>query len=150
VLGYLRARGAAEAEDLLEEVFLQLVRDLARFEGNERDFRAWVFTIAHNRLVDERRRRGRRPIEPAAEEVIESAGPRGDAEAEALDRIATDDVRRIIACLSPDQQSVLLLRIIGDLTIEEVARVLGKRQGAVKALQRRGLAALRRELGGRA
>jgi len=55
-------------------------------------------------------------------------------------------VRRLVGRLSPDQQSVLLLRIVGDLTVEEVARVVGKRRGAVKALQRRGLVALEREL----
>ena len=52
----------------------------------------------------------------------------------------------MIARLSPDQQSVVLLRVIADLTVEQVARVIGKRPGAVKALQRRGLAALEREI----
>jgi RNA polymerase sigma-70 factor (ECF subfamily) len=55
-------------------------------------------------------------------------------------------VRHVLGRLAGDQQAVLLLRILGDLTVEEVARVLGKRVGAVKALQRRGLAAAQREL----
>jgi RNA polymerase sigma-70 factor (ECF subfamily) len=55
-------------------------------------------------------------------------------------------VRHVLGRLAGDQQAVLLLRILGDLTVEEVARVLGKRIGAVKALQRRGLAAARKEL----
>jgi RNA polymerase sigma factor (sigma-70 family) len=62
VLGYLRTRGAADAEDLMGEVFLQVVRDLNTFEGGERDFRAWVFTITHHRLLDDVRRRARRPL----------------------------------------------------------------------------------------
>src|SRR3712207_8016605 len=57
VIGYLRVHGAAEPEDLAGEVFLQVVRDLPRFSGDQRDFRAWVFTIVHRRLLDERRRR---------------------------------------------------------------------------------------------
>jgi RNA polymerase sigma factor (sigma-70 family) len=146
VLGYLRAQGAAEPEDLLGEVFLQVVRDLERFAGDEARFRAWVFTIAHHRLVDDRRRRGRRPVEPVADDELVRAAASGDAEREALERMRADDVRAALEGLSPDQRSVLVLRILGGLTVEEVARVLGKRPGAVKALQRRGLAAVRRTI----
>lgn len=141
VLGYLRARRAHEPDDLTGEVFLQVVRDLRRFAGNEREFRAWVFVIAHNRLVDEGRRRTRRPVD------LEPDGPSGtseadDVETQVLQTTATDDVRRIIGRLAPDQRDVLLLRVLGDLTVEEVARIVGKSPGAVKALQRRGLAAI--------
>ncbi len=146
VLGYLRARRAADPEDLLGEVFLQVVRDLPRFDGDEGAFRAWVFTIAHHRLIDAGRRARRRPlIEPGAE-VGEHHGGVGDSEEEALTSIAEQELTAMLARLSPDQQSVLLLRILGDLTVEQVASVIGKRPNAVKALQRRGLAALQREL----
>lgn len=145
MIGYLRARGAPEPNDLASEVFLQLVRDLPRFEGDERDFRAWVFTIAHRRLLDDHRYRSRRPVEPAPDELFASE-PGGDAEEEALQELSAERVRGILGRLSPDQQSVLLLRILGDLTVEEVARVLEKPPGAVKALQRRGLMAVRQEL----
>lgn len=145
VLGYLRGRGADDPEDLTGEVFLQVVRDLPRFAGDERGFRAWVFVIAHHRLVDEGRRRGRRPVEPRAE-VNEDERRSGDVEVEALEGVAADRVRRIIEQLAPDQREVLLLRILGALTVTEVAEVLGKSQGAVKALQRRGLEAVKREL----
>ena len=60
IRGYLRFRGAEEPDDLLGEVLLQLVRDLDAFDGDERAFRAWVFTIAHHRLLDDRRRQVRR------------------------------------------------------------------------------------------
>jgi RNA polymerase sigma factor (sigma-70 family) len=146
VLGYLRARGAADPEDLAAEVFLQVVRGLPAFHGDERDFRAWVLTIAHRRLVDDLRRRRRRPVDVASDETIAARGPIGDVEQEALDRLGVERVRWLIGLLSDDQQSVLLLRIVGDFTTGEVARVLGKRAGAVKALQRRALARIRREL----
>jgi RNA polymerase sigma factor (sigma-70 family) len=146
VFGYLRARGASEPGDLLGEVFLQVVRDLHRFRGGEREFRAWVFRIAHNRLVDDVRRRRRRPNEEPIEDFAAEGARVADGEEEALAALADQHVRRIFSHLSPDQQSVLLLRILGDLTVEQVARVLGKRPGAVKALQRRGLATLAREL----
>jgi RNA polymerase sigma-70 factor (ECF subfamily) len=121
------------------------VRDLPRFTGGERELRAWVFTIAHHRLLDDARSRRRRPVEPAGAAVgSDVAGPAADEQA--LEAVASQRVRQVLGRLAGDQQAVLLLRILGDLTVEEVARVLGKRVGAVKALQRRGLAAARREL----
>ena len=63
VLGYLRGSGAPEPEDILGEVFLEVARDVAKFEGDQRRFKAWVFTIAHHRLIDARRRVGRRPVQ---------------------------------------------------------------------------------------
>jgi RNA polymerase sigma factor (sigma-70 family) len=145
VLGYLRANGAPDPEDVLSEVFLQVARDIARFDGDERGFRSWVFTIAHHRLIDARRHSARRPIELAAEPP-EPDEPADDAADEALARIGLDEVRGILETLSPEQRAVLLLRVIGDLSIDDVAKAVGKRPGAVKALQRRGLAAVRRAL----
>lgn len=145
MLGYLRARGAREPEDLTGEVFLQIVRDLSRFEGGERDFRAWVFVIAHHRLIDDRRQRARRPVEPA-DELPQAKLRSPDAESEALDSVVADRVQQVIGRLSPEQRDVLLLRVMGDLAVTEVAKAIGKSQGAVKALQRRGLAAIERAL----
>ena len=147
VLGYLRARGAADPEDLLGEIFVQVVRDLPRFDGGEDAFRAWVFTIAHHRFLDAARRTRRRPRVDYGAVIDEHSGDVGDSEAEALASLAEGEVAAMIRELSPDQQSVLLLRILGDLTVEQVARAIGKRPGAVKALQRRGLAALRQRIG---
>lgn len=146
LLGYLRANGAIEPEDTLSEILLQVARDLSRFEGDERSFRAWVFTIAHHRLIDSHRRNARRPVEPVAE--VPEPEPRGgnDAAEQALGRIGEDEVRHVLAALSPDQRAVLLLRVLGGLTVPEIARALNKRPGAIKALQRRGLEAVRRQL----
>jgi RNA polymerase sigma factor (sigma-70 family) len=149
LVGYLRANGAPEPEDTLSEVFLQVARDLPRFEGDERGFRSWVFTVAHHRLIDARRASARRPIEPVPEppEPQEpDATLAGDAAEEALARIGLEEVHRALGAVSEDQRAVLLLRVLGELTVAEVAEALGKRPGAVKALQRRGLAAVRREL----
>lgn len=140
IVGYLRARGAADPEDMAGEVFLQVVRGLPNFSGGQREFRAWTFTIAHRRLVDDLRRRRRRPVEVAPAERLErEAGPGGDVRQDVEERMAYASVRAAIDDLAPDQRAVMALRIIGDLTIEEIAGVLGKRPGAVKALQRRGL-----------
>jgi RNA polymerase sigma factor (sigma-70 family) len=145
VLGYLRANGAPDPENVLGEVFLQVARDIPRFEGEEPGFRSWVFTIAHHRLIDARRHAARRPVE-LSPEPPEPPGRADDAADEALAKIGTQEVQRVLGLLSDDQRAVLLLRVIGDLSIDDVAKALGKRPGAVKALQRRGLAAVKREL----
>jgi RNA polymerase sigma factor (sigma-70 family) len=144
VLGYLRARGAGEPEDVTGEVFLQVVRYLPGFDGDERDFRAWVFVITHHRLLDERRRAQRRPVEPGGDLHVD--GTAAGAEEEALRTISSDRVRELIGRLPREQRDVLLLRVLGGLTVAEVATAMGKSRGAVKALQRRGLQALEREL----
>jgi RNA polymerase sigma factor (sigma-70 family) len=146
VLGYLHGSRAPEPEDTCGEVFLEVARDVAKFEGNEPRFRAWVFTIAHQRLIDARRRQNRRPVELVAEPPEPVTEPIRDVADEAMDRIGTEEVQRVLAALSPDQRAVLLLRILGDLSVKDTAAALGKREGAVKQLQRRGLAAVKREL----
>jgi RNA polymerase sigma-70 factor (ECF subfamily) len=142
VTGYLRMHGAAEPDDLASETFLGVFTGLAAFQGDEDGFRAWVFTIAHRRLVDDWRRRSRRP--QLADDPGDLAElPGGDVEDDALVGAGTETVYRLCAALPDDQRSVLLLRILADLTVEQVARAMGRSVGAVKALQRRGLRALR-------
>lgn len=143
VAGYLRVQGAAEPDDLTSEVFERAFSAIGGFSGDEARFRSWTFTIAHHRLIDDRRRAARRPIRADAE-LPEIAA--GDAEDEAMRRVTTERVRRMCEGLVPDQRDVLLLRMLAALTVEEIATALDKTPGAVKALQRRGLAALRRQL----
>ncbi|MGH2540916.1 MAG: RNA polymerase sigma factor [Actinomycetota bacterium] len=148
--GYLAARGAPDPDDVVGETFLQMVRDLPTFEGGERELRAWVFTIVHHRLLDARRREARRPLQPASDEALVRAGVRagevGDVEDEAMAGLTVARLRQLVGRLSADQQDVLLLRLFGDLAIADVAAIVGKRPGAVKALLRRGLASLRKEI----
>ncbi len=142
VTGYLRLHGAAEPDDLASETFLNVFTGLAGFSGDEDDLRSWVFTIAHRRLIDDWRRRSRRPQvtnEPA--DLATLLG--GDVEDDVLVRAGTEDVHRMCSELPDDQRSVLLLRILADLTIEQIASVMGRSVGATKALQRRGLRTLR-------
>jgi RNA polymerase sigma factor (sigma-70 family) len=147
VLGYLRAHGAREPEDRLGDVFLQLARNISTFVGDETAFRSWVFMIAHHRVVDERRRLFRRREQPTDDNLESITDPVPSAEEEAGGNISTNEVGELLAALAPAQRDVLTLRIIGGLTIPEIAVILKKRPGAVKALQRRGLDALRRKLG---
>jgi RNA polymerase sigma-70 factor (ECF subfamily) len=148
LLGYLRAQRAREPDDVLGEVFLQAVRDVDSFRGGETDFRAWLFTIARHRLLDEARRVRRRPVELVPPEDVAEHGAHGDAEHDALRQLEESEVTRLLGLLPLAQREVLVLRVVGDLTVEQVAVVVGRRPTAVKALQRRALARLRRELAG--
>jgi RNA polymerase sigma-70 factor (ECF subfamily) len=145
VTGYLRLHGAVEPDDLASETFIGVFTGLAGFSGDEAGLRAWVFTIAHRRLLDDWRRRSRRPqLASEVDQPADRVG--GDVEDDVLGRIGTDEVMRLCGGLPADQRSVLLLRILADLTVEQVAGVMGKSVASVKALQRRGLRALRAEL----
>lgn len=144
VAGYLRGQGADDPEGLANDVFLRVFTNVDAFDGDEERFRSWVFTIAHNGLVDDRRRSRRRPV-IADRTVADGVAPRA-TESEALARLGNERVHALLGELSPDQREVLLLRIVADLTVEQVAEALGKAPGAVKQLQRRGLASLRRLL----
>ena len=145
VTGYLRLHGAAEPDDLASETFIGVFTGLSGFSGDEAALRGWVFTIAHRRLVDDWRRRSRRPqLADDPGDLAEFCG--GDVEDDALSGLGTETVHRMCAGLPDDQRSVLLLRILADLTIEQVAQAMGRSVGATKALQRRGLRALRSRL----
>ena len=146
VIGYLRGQSAPDPEDLAGDVFLEVVRDVHRFEGDHDQFRSWVFSIAHFRLLDARRREGRRPVRPASPDALSDRGGVGNSEDEALAALGVQRVERLLKVLSPDQRDVLLLRIVGDLSVEQVGVALGKRPGAVRVLQHRGLVRLRRRM----
>jgi RNA polymerase sigma factor (sigma-70 family) len=143
VASYLRWHRASDPDGLTNDVFAQVHRNLPRFEGDEQGFRSWVFTIAHHRMIDDRRRANR---QPQLQDELEEHMGQGDVEDDAFAVLAHDRVRDMLTVLSPDQRDVVLLRIIADLSVEEVARMLDKREGAIKALQHRALASLRRHL----
>jgi RNA polymerase sigma factor (sigma-70 family) len=142
VTGYLRSRGAREPEDLTSEVFLSVARAIHDFSGDSDSFRSWIFVIAHRRLIDERRYHGRRPqlAELPEDDVIDMGG---NVETEAIEELVTGELRERFLGLTNGQRDVLALRIIAGLTLDQTAQVMGKRTGAIKALQRRAVESLR-------
>ena len=146
VLGYVRVRGASDAEEVLGDVFLHVARGIGAFEGDGSSFRSWVFVIATSRLLDERRRQRRKPTEPLEAVTEERLSGSLDVQAEVEQAAAAAEVAALLAVLTPDQREVISLRVFGELTSQEVADIVGKPVGAVKALYRRGLGGLRRAL----
>lgn len=145
ITGYLRAQGAPDPEDVTAEVFVQAVRGIDRFSGDGTAFKSWIFCIAHNKLIDDIRKRRRQPVDlspDAGRNVVHPV----NVEDQVMRNLADRQVRQMFSQLTADQCNVLYLRMIGGLTLEEVAKVLGKPSSAIKALQRRGLAAIKREL----
>lgn len=138
VLGYLRGQGVADPEDVLGEVFLNVAKSLPRFEGDEDHLRRWVFTLAHHRIIDDRRRRARRP-EVLDGEVPEQAAPPGPEPAD-------PELMAALEALTSDQREVVLLRFIADLSIEEVARLTNRTPVAVRSLQHRAFTHLARTM----
>jgi RNA polymerase sigma factor (sigma-70 family) len=145
VAAFARARGSREPDDLASDVFLALFEHLPGFVGNESQLRSFLFSIAYRRLVDEHRRRGRRgETDQWSEELDERQSP--SAEDEAIEQLGGESTLSLLDELPTDQRNVMMLRIFGDLTIEQIAEIVGKREGAVKALQRRALESLRKKV----
>lgn len=144
---YVRRQGASDADDVIGETWLHVARGIHGFEGSEAAFRSWVFMIGHHRIIDERRRRRRKPQEPAEADLLDDLSPPvPSAEEVAMDRIDDDSIQAVLDLLSPDQREVILLRFVGGFGITEIASIVGKRPGAVQALQRRAFARLRKIL----
>lgn len=143
LVGYLTGQRSPNAEDVASETLLQVVRDLHRFSGDEPAFRSWVFTIAHHRLIDDRRRTQARPADATDAGVIEREAPSTTFEDQAVANLGPAELEHLLTACTPDQRDVLLLRYVADLTLHEAAEVLGKDYNATKALHRRGLTALR-------
>jgi RNA polymerase sigma-70 factor (ECF subfamily) len=143
---YLAAQAPGVGEDLASETWLGAARRLTSFRGDEQAFRAWLFTIAHHRLVEHRRQAKRRAsvsLDPVGMAEYPAAD---DPAGEVVDaEVAVAAARRISELLSPAQAEVVLLRVLAGLDVNQVAIVLNKRPGAVRVLQHKGL----RNLAGR-
>jgi RNA polymerase sigma-70 factor (ECF subfamily) len=136
-----RVGSEAVAEDLCSEVFTRLVEHIDGFSYRGRPLIAWLYTIARN-LVNEHHRLGSRAERVPLDAVMEADVPDPEgAVGLALDR---ERLARALEELTDDQRQVIILRFLEGLDNVTVAQILGKSYGAVKALQHRGLASLRR------
>ncbi len=145
VLGYLRAKGVADPEAAASDVFLAVFPRLPELTGGAAGLRTFVFSIAHARMVDDVRSRRRRPM-PVEYRPESDLRVSDSAEHEALGRLANDGVVELLARLPTVQREVVVLRVVADLSVGEVAQIVHRSPGAVKQLQRRALLTLRQIL----
>lgn len=143
---YLEVREPRAADDLEGEVWLAVAQGLARFSGGEESFRAWVFSIARRRLADFRRTAARRATAPVPAEELDRPDRHGPEAIVLEDLSAAAAAAFVVATLPHDQAEVVLLRVLGGLSVEQVAEMLGKRAGTVRVLQHRALRRLHAEL----
>ena len=138
-----RVRDESVTEDLTAQVFLKALEGLPPYEPSGKPFVAWLYSIAYARIVDHWRKHERR-VEVPLEETFPARDLRPEEflEAEADWAIAID----LLAQLTDDQQDVIILRFIGEMSLAQVAETLGKTVGATKAIQYRALASLARLL----
>jgi len=142
VTRFAHSRSAEDPEGLTNDVFLAAFRHLEEFDGDDDDLRGWVFTIARNKLIDDARRRSRRPRTVDAG-VADADHITASAES---DVVGTDWVHDQLEILTDEQREVVLLRVVGGLTVPEIADVVKRSIGSVKALQRRALRQLEKNL----
>lgn len=142
LLRYLGLGGDA-ADEVAAETWLTVVRGLNTFRGDEAAWRAWVFTTARRRAVDAARKRARESrfgcraptwVEPLARDCAD----------EVVDALTSEEAIALVRRLPPLQAEVVLLRVVGELSPEEVGRLVGRSPGAVRVAAHRGLKALSR------
>ena len=138
------------ADDLAAEVWLGVAQGIARFEGGRSDFTAWIFSIARRRLADHRRRAARRRTAVAAPETFEPIVDPVDSERLVVGRVDGAAAAALIArLLPPAQAEVVLLRVLADLDVDHVARLLGQTPNWVRVNQHRAMRRLAEKLGSR-
>jgi RNA polymerase sigma-70 factor (ECF subfamily) len=146
VMGFFRSRGLADPEEAAGDVFFELARGLADFEGSEESFRTFVFAIAYRRLLVENRFSTRRKRSLLADRVLD----RLQADVDVMGVVSVpeipQEVFRAFSTLTPEQRDVLSLRIVAGLSLEQVGEVLNRGVKKVKSLQRRGMARVRAQI----
>jgi RNA polymerase sigma-70 factor, ECF subfamily len=130
------------AEDVASEVWVDVARRLADFAGDESAFRGWLFTLARRRAIDAWRQAERAPVHLTADHADLDRPGVHDTAGLALERMSTRRALDLISTLPRDQAEAIALRVIAGLDVKEVARLLGKRPGAVRVAAHRGLRTL--------
>ncbi|MCL0075630.1 RNA polymerase sigma factor [Dehalococcoidia bacterium] len=142
----LRVGNRMEAEDITQEVFLKAVRSIQSFKWKGIPFSAWLFRIARNEVIDSLRKKSRQPTVPLSELPVIPVSSSGNPHPLVKHEVDVDQLRAAIRQLTEAQQEVISLRFSAELSIAEVASIMGKSEGAVKSLQHGGIIALRRIL----
>jgi RNA polymerase sigma-70 factor (ECF subfamily) len=143
---YARGLVGQDAEDVVAEAWLQIVRDLADFEGDWDAFRGWTTRIVRNRAIDLLRGSARRQSRAESLDAVVERPSSDNTEAAAEESMTTAAAIELVATLPPDQAEAVLLRAVVGLDAKSAGEVLGKRAGAVRVSAHRGLKTLARRL----
>ena len=141
----LKIGNKTEAEDMTQQVFLNAIKSISSFKWKGIPFSAWLFRIAHNQMVDYLRKKTKRITVPLTESLVNTDD---NPELIAEQNLDIKRLHSAIPQLTRVQREAISLRFAGGLSIAEAAKVMGKSQGAVKALQHSAIIALRKELCG--
>jgi RNA polymerase sigma-70 factor (ECF subfamily) len=139
----LRVGDKAEAEDITQQVFLKALRSISSFRWKGTPFSAWLFRIAHNQVVDYLRKKTKQATVPLVESAVSFSS---DPQLLAEQRLNVEQLIAATKRLTETQREVISLRFAGELPIAQVAKIMGKSEGAIKALQHSAIVALRRAL----
>lgn len=140
LLRFLRRVEPSAADDLAGEVWLSMARSIRGFDGDLAGFRGWVLTIARRRAADHRRSAGRRPATPTDAEFFRGLKGASDTASEVIDRLSGQDAVDLISSALPeDHAEVLLLRVLGQLDVLQVAEVMRRSPNWVRVTQHRAL-----------
>jgi len=141
-----QVRDAGLAEDIATETFLKLVRGSHSIEGGPFAIRSWLYRVAQRNILDHKRARDRRIDEELTDDTPERPATDVTPDHYVLQGERAAHMNAALSELSEDQRQVLTLRFVAELSAPEVAEILGKTEGAVRALQHRGAATLARIL----
>ena len=139
----LRVEDQASAEDLTAEVFTKMVSALPAYTDRGVPFAAWLFRIAHDRLIDHYRRSALRRSDPLDDRLPDG---QPSIESQAIRRTEDQQLHSLIDELTDEQRMVVQLRFVEGYSLEETAQVLNKTVGAIKSMQHRALRQLARRL----
>ena len=139
---YRRVQDAQLAEDLTSEVFVRVLQAIQAEQFWHTSFRAWLYRIAHNQVIDYYRQQSRMAVVPLEEQLIAADGE--DVDALRAEQHTFAVLGTALHKLTSDQQQVLTLRFGEQMKTHEVAEMMDKSIGAIEALQHRALAALRK------
>lgn len=139
----LKIGDRCEAEDMTQQVFLKALKSISSFKWQDVPFSSWLYRIAHNQVVDHLRQKTRRPT-AELEEAILPDDPEASPQQKLEENISLEELVQATHHLTAAQREVIALRFTSELPVAEVARLMGRSEGAVKALQHSAILALRR------
>ncbi|NNN13806.1 MAG: RNA polymerase sigma factor [Acidimicrobiaceae bacterium] len=139
LLRYLKGRRVIDPEDIASDTWLSVVSSLSKFQGDGSDFRAWIFSTARRRIIDSARRASVRPKLEQITEAESAAQPSDPSFSPGARSEADQAVAALVECLTDEQRDVVLLRVLGGFSALEVAKIVGRSEGAIRVIQHRAM-----------